>query len=635
MIKLRLLLIACLVLPVFSAQGDEIIHRFISNIEIAKNGTVRVTETIEVSAEGKQIRRGIYRDFPTSYTDRTGNNYRVPFNIISVSRNGDTDGYHTEQQRDHVRLYIGRKNYELTPGRYTYRIRYETADQLGFFEDFDEFYWNVTGNGWDFPIDYAEANIRLPHGVPLDQTRLAAYTGRQGESGQDYEASVVDNEFISFATTRPLKRHEGLTVAVGWPKGFVHEPTFEERLQKTLRDNIHLVYGAVGLAVLLLFYLIVWIVLGRDPHAGVIIPLYEPPADVSPAAMRYVERMRYDNKTFAAAIVNIAVKGYWRIEDNDDVFSLKGIGEGMRDAAPGEEKLAHALLPGRASTITLAQREHSRFRKAQKAHKQSLKADYEKTYFVHNSGWIVGGVLITLATMAAALFSIGGSETIGIGAFFTVWLTFWSMGVFSLWWAAIKAWRNFSSGGVLTAIGATVFALIFTGAEVMAIIMMTNSGRGLGGYAALLITLPMVNVIFYYLLKSPTLAGRKLLDQIEGFKLFLTVSEQDELKFRNPPKITPEIFERYLPYAIALDVEDVWGERLSRELGASLARESQPYWYRGSHWNSASMGTFTGAIGNSLTSAVSSASTAPGSSSGSGGGGSSGGGGGGGGGGGW
>jgi len=153
----------------------------------------------------------------------------------------------------------------------------------------------------------------------------------------------------------------------------------------------------------------------------------------------------------------------------------------------------------------------------------------------------------------------------------------------------------------------------------------------------ILITLIFVNWFFYELMKAPTRLGRKLLDKVDGFRDYLVVAEKDELRFKHPPEKTPELFERYLPYALALDVEEVWGDKFSEVIARAQSDGSyrQPNWYHGSSWRSHSVGSFASSLGSTLASTVSSSSTAPGSSSGSGGGGSSGGGGGGGGGGGW
>jgi hypothetical protein len=128
----------------------------------------------------------------------------------------------------------------LQPGETSYILVYRTDRQIGYFDAFDELYWNVTGNGWDFPIETARAVVRLPAGAEVVQA--AAYTGPAGAGGQDYTADSIDNGF-EFKTTRPLKRHEGLTIAVAWPKGIVAAPDTSEKIGYLVDDNRGLVFG--------------------------------------------------------------------------------------------------------------------------------------------------------------------------------------------------------------------------------------------------------------------------------------------------------------------------------------------------------------------------------------------------------
>jgi len=151
-----------------------------------------------------------------------------------------------------------------------------------------------------------------------------------------------------------------------------------------------------------------------------------------------------------------------------------------------------------------------------------------------------------------------------------------------------------------------------------------------------------LSVAFHHLLKAPTLAGRALMDRVDGFKAFLTAVDADRMQTIIPPNKTPELFERFLPYALALGVEHAWSEQFSQILaraatvdGAGSRAGYSPSWYSGRGFTSFSAAEFTSGFSSSFSSAISSSSSAPGSSSGSSGGGSSGGGGGGGGGGGW
>ena len=164
---------------------------FRSDVTVMVDGSLRVTERITVRAQGHEIKRGIYRDFPTRYEDRLGRRYTVGFRVVEVLRDGAPEPYFTEDRANGVRVYVGRKDVFLPPGEYTYSLTYVTTHQLGFFDDHDELYWNVTGNGWNFPIERAEAEIRLPDTVPDIDVNLGAYTGPSGATGASYEAEVA------------------------------------------------------------------------------------------------------------------------------------------------------------------------------------------------------------------------------------------------------------------------------------------------------------------------------------------------------------------------------------------------------------------------------------------------------------
>ena len=156
----KLLLLCCLVLPIV-AIADERILDFKSDIVVRQDGWIVVTETIKVRSEGQRIRRGIYRDFPTQYTDAFGNNFEVNYEPLSVLRNGDPEDYRVERFANGVRIYFGNANRMLTNGIHTYRFRFRANRMLGYFPEHDELYWNVTGLDWAFPIDQASATIRL------------------------------------------------------------------------------------------------------------------------------------------------------------------------------------------------------------------------------------------------------------------------------------------------------------------------------------------------------------------------------------------------------------------------------------------------------------------------------------------
>jgi len=559
----------CLLLAPLAAAADERILSLDSEILVQADGELQVTETIRVRAEGRQIRRGIYRDFPTRYRDRSGNDVQVRFEPLTVMRNDRLEDFHTENLANGVRTYFGSADRMLDSGVHTYTFRYRAGRMLGFFPDYDELYWNATGNGWAFPIDAATASVAFEFEVAPGDIRQHAYTGPFGSAGEDYRASIDSAGAVRFATTRILNPGEGLTIAVGWPKGLVAAPTALEKTGWLLGDNVNLLIAVAGLLGMLAYYVPAWRNFGKDPEPGVIMTRYEPPQGFSPASLRYIEKMYYDNVALTAAVVSLAVKGYLRIVKDRKRHTLvrEKNDAGKPELATGERALLSALFAG-GDELILDDKYHERIGGARTAHSNSLRRDYRQRYFRTNA-------LLNLPAIAIGVVSMIFALKVGSGP----------------------------TPFVLAAIGAMGLTL----------------------------------AVFVWLMRAPTLQGRRVLDEASGFREYLEIAEKDEMNLRNPPEKTPALFEAYLPFALAMGVEQEWAERFASvfaKIDGPGRQGYHPSWYNGS-WNNFDMGRTAKSLSSSLGSAISSSVSPPGSSSGSGGGGSSGGGGGGGGGGGW
>lgn len=624
-------LLACVVSTAATASAEERIVDYHSDILVREDGSLIVSETIRVLAQGNQIKRGIYREFPMSYRDRHRNRVIVGFEVLSVQRDGNDEAFHTENVSNGVRVYAGQASVFVAPGEHKYTLVYRTTRQLGFFETHDELYFNVTGNGWAFPIDHASASVTLPANVPRSDIRVEGYTGPQGSTAADLRARVDSKGVATFETTRALGPSEGLTIVVMWPKGFVRSPTTSEKIESFFDDNRASFVALLGLMILLIYLLAVWSRVGRDPEKGTIIPRYHPPKDLSPGAARFVVNMGYDHKCFAAALIDLGVKGLVRLIEADENYTVQRVASATADLPKSERVLLDELLGSRAS-IELVQRNHAVVGGALTAFKRALANEFERKYFVTNSRYLVPGVLWTVAVGAATMWaSSADRDTVFLG----VWLLGWTVGVVFLVVGAALLWRSASGKkAVGQAVFMTLFAIPFVLAELFVLGLLAGQISILAVLA--LVSMVLLSLGFYQLLKAPTRLGRKAMDALEGFRMYLSVAEQDRLALMKSPEKTPELFEAYLPYALALDVEQAWAEQFSDVLSSSARSEANvpyhPTWYSG---RASTAGAIGAVLGGSLSSAISSSSTAPGSSSGGGGGGSSGGGGGGGGGGGW
>jgi uncharacterized membrane protein YgcG len=611
------------------ALANERIVLFISDADVWRNGDLLVTETIRVNVEGDQIKHGIFRDFPTTYRRPDGTRVRVGFHVLSVKRDDASESFTTEQIANGVRVRMGKADVLLDNGEHDYEIKYRTTRQIGFFADYDELYWNATGNGWPFAIDLAEARIHLPEPARFIQT--AFYTGEQGATGKDARVVSEQPGTVVFRTTQVLPPHNGLTVAAAWPKGIVTPPPDVQRKASWLGDNGPFVVAGLGLLAVFAYYGYAWWRAGRDPARGTIIPLFAPPNNMSAAAARYVRRMDFDERCFTAAIVDLGVHGHLKLTEGESIMTVERR-TGGKLIAGAELATEDKLFVGDRTALTLIQKNHEVISAARDTLSERLSNAYEEKLFHDHYGWSIAGAVLCLAVIGLTLLSASaawGEED--AGALFMAMVYVGPVALFIGYLAYAGLPRT------LKLVGGFGFGAIFI------IFIAFNASDALDAVQNTVEVIPVILPLILFPLagsafnwmKAHTREGRKIVDQIEGFRQYLGVAEEARLEALNPPNKTQELFERFLPYAIALDVENHWAKRFAGVLAAAAAAGAASSWYSGNYDLSDNPTGFAHHLGSGLTSTISSAATAPGSSSGSGGGGFSGGGGGGGGGGGW
>ncbi len=521
---------------VSSALAEERITSFVSDVTVNADASLTVRETITVQAEGYEIKRGILRDFPTVYRDRMGQRVVVGFEVLDVERDGRDEPFAIESISNGKRIRIGEKDVLLDFGQHSYQITYRTTRQLGFFEDFDELYWNVTGNGWTFAIDQARVIIRLPQGASIQQSSI--YTGTQGASGQDARVlNASGNQFVAETTGR-LAPYEGFTVAVAWQKGLVTPPSDSEEFGWWLADNAGIFALVLSLLLSGGYYYYAWNRVGRDPEKGTIIPLFRPPEGLGPAGARFIREHGLDDRGFAAALVSLAVKGRMKIIDDDKVFAITKLPGAEKPGNPltkAERSLLAALPSG---TTTLKQTNHAVVRAARNALQAALKAEYEGTVFLRNLPWFWKGLAISVAglLLAALLLPDGegfaGLFVVGFGA---IW---WSV-ILGVAYSSLKNMRN--ARGILSKISSIAGLLfmipfVFGGIAVPGVAFFAEGSRSLTLLVGTAVLLGMMNFAFFHLLRAPTVPGRKLLDQLEGFRMYLATAEEDRLNVLHPPE---------------------------------------------------------------------------------------------------
>jgi len=652
MMRRCLLLLVLLALPL-NARAAEVIHSFDSAVSVARDGELTVTETIRVRAEGYEIRRGIYRDFPLTFRDAAGSLHEVTFSLLEVRRDGHAEPYHTERKGGMLRIYAGAKDVIIPHGDHIYVFRYRTGRQIRWFDGKPELNWNVTGNFWHFPILAAHYQLTLPGGVP--PVRYTAYTGRLGARGTDWEGGVSSLDVLTVNSTRRLSPGEGLTVVAEIPANAVEPPSASMLLWYQILDNRRWIFGGIGFVLVLGYYLASWNAVGRDPKAGLVIPLFHPPQGVSPALANYIHNWGFARekwRAFTAAVLSLAVRGLVHVDDSGGKLTVKATGkspEGSAFAAlPAGEGAIVTWLNAQGGTGVIDRAHGEQIAKLGTAFTASIEAESRNRFFRRNLGYVTAGVAMT-ALVVIGVMMFGGLDDTDMSIIFMLGFAGLVFGMVvvpvlqSLFGGArfdvlVRIVITLAVFGILFSIGVNfvhaVFPQGFESARVWSFV---------ADYPFSFVFVPAfatLNGLFLHLMRAPTALGRPIMDELNGFKLYLETAESDRLNMR-PPELTADRFEALLPYAVALDVEKPWSAAFAAALkrahpeDADPTRHYTPGWYSGGSWSSDDFGRSVSSTVSSVSGAFASAVPVSSGSSGFSGGGGSGGGGGGGGGGGW
>lgn len=609
-------------------NNSERILSFHSDIDVHKNSGITVTEKIKVHSLGNEIKRGIYHALPLT---RNLNNkkQKVKYDIISIKKDGVDENYHTQINGDFLEIYLGSKDIILDPGDYDYEIKYETGNQIGFFNKYDELYWNVNGDYWNFAVDSISATVNLPSGANILQN--SCYTGVYGSTEKNCNSKVLSENSIEWSASN-LHPHENLTIAVGFKKGIMIPPPPPSFIEKF---GILIVASFIFLG-LLIYYYQTWRKYGVDPESPVVYPQFNVPDNLSPASLGYIRREGFKNNMVTAALVNLAVKGYVKIVEGEDsgifglfsskIFTVQKLKE-PDQLLPKEEINLMNNLFGSKYSVKFDGKYNESIKNAVSSFNSALGFQYDTLLNEGNNRkkLLLPFFLITIIYAIGLIMSYKiypEPEKLVIGGFLYIILL---VAFIIFTFVAKKLSWLFIPFPIIVFIGLS--AMITIGHDVTEDINFS--------ICYIFIALAFMSLIIYqFLIKRPSEEKLRKKSLIEGFKMYMGAAENQLIKFHNPPQMTPQVFETLLPYAMVLGVDDIWGEKFE-QIMKNMAMEYTNNWYYGSSINQFA---FASALNSSLTNSIQTSSTQPSSSSsgsGSGGGGFSGGGGGGGGGGGW
>jgi uncharacterized membrane protein len=472
------------------------ISDFHDDITIAKDGSALVRERISLSFVGEW--HGIHRTMPIDYPGPDGTNYGLILDIQSVT---DADGsklkYESSRAKGNrdLKIYIPNAVDTMKTIEITYGVRNGTR----FFKDYDEFYWNITGNDWPVPIDHVSATVRLPEAT-AGSLRVQAFTGVYGSTQRDATAKTEGAE-AQFETNNPLPMRGGLTIDVYVPKDILKEPSALTKFFWFVGGNPILLLPLATLAGMF----VLWWYKGRDPNAGMsIAPMYEPPAGISPAEAGTLLDDSIHPRDITSTMVDLAVRGYVKIEETaervllfthtDYIFHLiKPREQWGAELAPHERVMLENVFAGGAETRL-----------------SSLKNRFYTAVPI-----IREDIMSALKNKGIYLLDPDSANGYSIAAGIGILIPFAIL--------QFIGWANLFNSVPLLIVCAAISVVIWW--------------------------------LFARVMTAKTVKGARTHVAVLGFQEFMNRVDAERLK-----RLPPTTFEKYLPYAMALGVEHHWAQ---------------------------------------------------------------------------
>ncbi len=499
--------------PPLFAQ-DFTITGFHSDILINEDSSLIVKETIEV--EFHRPRHGIYREIPFRYVNELGKTIETPTTVLSVTgESGEDYSYRVQRTGDVINIRIGDAEI-FVDGRQVYVIAYKVENAILFLNEHDEFYWNVTGNYWLAPINEASAKVAISAKNKSINFKAACYTGAFGSTKSDCSFDTY-GQGGEFSANRSLNTGEGFTIVFGWDKAVVYPPSWLKKLLWALNIKENWVFL---LPIFSLIYMInLWHTKGRDPKVReAVTPMYEPPKykqePISPAEAGTLLDEKLDPRDITATIVGLAVKGYIKIEE----VKQEGLLFDSQDYYLKKVRDADGSLSG--------------------FEKRLLSSLFQSSV----SGTLVSDLKNKFYTNLDSLKSDIYGEIVRKGYF-------------------LKSPENVRNLYIGIGIAIAIFGCI------AAAFILPEYAVVKGIISAILTGLPVM--AFSWAMPAKTRAGASAYIHVLGFQEFMSRAEKDRL-VRMGDK---DLFSKFLPYAIALDVVDNWAKAFTG------IYQNPPEWY--------------------------------------------------------
>lgn len=324
--------------------AKEHIPYLFTNIEILSNALVSFDEKIIVIANGQKLNTGLVKSIPLYVNDRMGNKRKVSANLIDVKVNGSPINYTVAEVENRL-VFKPVQDYQLQPGIYEYEFKYVVDRQIAYYDDFDEFYWNLTGSSWNLVVARAGATVSIhPNMKVLGQ---AVLTGYPDAFSDNYILTKDAENIFGFVSTQPLFIGEGMHIITSISKSPMTKPDLTKKAFWFIDDYGDIMFTALGLIAILLSYLISWkYIQKRHLKQNIILRKTAP-------MMRYLSKGRFDNISFGAFLLEMLRKNIIDLQKNEDNILLIKKTDNLKSLSKNEKKAIDNLFPNKDAILNV------------------------------------------------------------------------------------------------------------------------------------------------------------------------------------------------------------------------------------------------------------------------------------------
>jgi Predicted membrane protein (DUF2207) len=572
----------CAALPCFGTTPapDERITQFTADLTLRKDTSMEVREDFLVHSEETYFKQGLVRFLPVNSEARWDKRFggdgtydtKIRVTILEVTEDGQSISYDQGSVDAYAQLRIGQFNVPLSRGDHRIVIRYLVEGALRKAGNLELMYWNVLGHNWQLPVDAVDVRVQFPEDLPVALVSHSSYAGARGFTKFRNPELPVTSEITADALTYQAGHFgpaQSLSISFSFPEKYVNRP-----IGSIFARDAFLFGGPV---LVCLYYLIVWLRLGPEPILGSVPVRYEAPAGLSPGAVRYIRTSGCDSRTLAAVIAQLAVRGCIHMEPENGQYKLtRGTNDPavVKSLAPEEYSLLGMLFEDGPEAVVRPSNSRN-LNAYQLAIAGQLRTQFDGKYSTGNYGKVALGYLgaFALAQGMALISSRGNTFPL---FFLTFWFFFCAsmLGGMALAYMIPAVFRLLRGMGGLREVLPGVFVIAIFGSLFVYLLKMFAKNIS-PTYSLALGLLVAVNLVWAPALKRLTPEGRQAMRDIEGFRLFLEKVQQDQMQRLNAKGDSPDGATASVPYAIALEVKEAWGDHLSALCFAMMTNEER------------------------------------------------------------